>query len=116
MGQDNCSERRRLPRFLLPGGVRPEDSNTIPLDVLDISVGGVRFESDKKLPPGTEIEFWFDYYYFEFKLSCQVTWTRLADNGAWEHGAVFGDLSRAERIVIADYVRDLHAITDKQAG
>jgi hypothetical protein len=108
-------ERRRLPRYVLPGGVRPdEDSLAPPIEILDIGAGGIRFETDRRLPPGHRIRFWFDYYVMVFRVQCEVTWARLNLEGAWEHGARFVDLSRSETVVVERYVQELHQALKEQ--
>ncbi len=103
-------ERRRLPRYILPGGVRPEEDPTgPPFEILDIGVGGVRFETDRRLPPGHRLRFWFDYYLVEFRVQVEVAWARLTPLGAWEHGARFLGLARSERVVVEQYVEELQA-------
>lgn len=114
MEPSGSQERRRLPRILLPGGVRPdEDPHAPPIEILDISVGGIRYETDRRMPPGTRLWFWFDYFQVEFRATCEVAWAHLTDEGAWEHGARFVDLSPAEEKVVAVYVKDLE---DLKAG
>lgn len=116
MDSSGSHERRRLPRYILPGGVRPEEDPTAPpFEILDISIGGVRFETDRRLPPGHRIRFWFDYYDLEFRIQCEVAWARLSPEGAWEHGARFVDLSRADRTVISVYVEDLEQALDEDS-
>ena len=111
-----ADERRRLPRYDLPGGVRPEeDSKAPPFEILDLSVGGIRFETDRRFPPGHRVRFWFDYYVLEFRVECEVAWARLSPAGAWEHGARFCDLTRAEKTVIGAYVDDLEESLKRDA-
>ncbi len=70
-------ERRRLPRYILPGGVRPEEDPTgPPFEILDIGVGGVRFETDRRLPPGHRLRFWFTTIWWSS--GCRSRWPGLA--------------------------------------
>lgn len=109
MDATGSNERRRLPRYLLPGGVRPdEDPHAPPIEILDISNGGIRFETDRRMPPGGQLWFWFDYYALEFRARCEVAWAHLTEAGAWEHGARFVGLSPAEQKVVDVYVHDLN--------
>lgn len=78
-----------------------------PFQVVDLSSGGVRFESDRRLPPGTRVAFWFDYYEVEFRVQAEVAWSHLMDGGGWEHGARFVGLSRAEQAIVDAYVDEL---------
>lgn len=106
---ENSSDRRRLPRFIIPGGVRAEDDPLLPpFDIVDISIGGVKFETGRMLPIGSQMMFWFDYYDFVFKIVCEIAWSKRTESGSCEHGARFRQLSRAEQIVIGAYVKDLH--------
>lgn len=103
-------ERRRLPRYLLPGGVRPlEDPQAQPVQVLDFSIGGIRFESDLRSEPGTRLCFWFNFCDTRFRVHCEVAWSRPNPEGLWEHGAFFVDLVPSEHRVVGAYVEALEA-------
>lgn len=107
------SDRRRVPRYLLPGGVRPtEDPHAPPVHVLDFSLGGLRFESIRPMEAGTRLSFWFDYFDSVFRVHCEVAWSRPAEGGAWEHGARFVDLTPSEQQVVGAYVAALEAALD----
>lgn len=117
MDATGSHERRRLPRYLLPGGVRPdEDPHAPPIEILDISNGGVRFETDRRMPPGSQLWFWFDYYALEFRARCEVAWAHLTEEGAWDHGARFVGLSPAEQKVVDVYVHDLNEALQGRAS
>jgi hypothetical protein len=95
--------------------VRPdEDHLAPPIEILDIGAGGIRFETDRRIPPGHRVRFWFDYYVMAFRVQCEVAWTRLSLDGAWEHGARFVDLSRSETVVVERYVQELHQVLKEQ--
>lgn len=110
----NVDDRRRLPRIQVPGGVPVADEpHEPPFQVMDISSGGVKFHTDRRLPQGTRMAFWFDYFDLEFRVRADVAWSKLLEDGCWEHGARFVELTRAEQAVIDEYVRELEEVTSE---
>ncbi len=111
--ENNLKDKRRMPRIVIPGGITVDNSpNTPPIEVLDISEGGIRFTSGQKLPENHEVEFWFDYYDFCFKIKCRVAWFKHTPEGAWEHGALFVHLTRAQFLTVQAYVQDLKQMVE----
>ena len=111
--ENNSKDKRRMPRIVIPGGISVDDSpNTPPIEVLDISEGGIRFTCGYKLPENYEVEFWFDYYDFAFKIKCRVAWFKHTPEGAWEHGALFVHLTRAQFLTVQAYVQDLKQMVE----
>ncbi|MGZ4030623.1 MAG: PilZ domain-containing protein [Tumebacillaceae bacterium] len=58
----NLSDRREFPRFdvELPATVSADDKGELAATIKDVSLGGLRFESDKYLEQGAEVEVTID--------------------------------------------------------
>lgn len=98
-------DRRGFPRFPLEGHVVVEDHDQEhPVRMLDISGGGVRFESSRAFAPETVIRVVLDYYPVDLPLRALIAWAKPGTEGMTEHGAEFINLPRAEKTLVTDFI------------
>lgn len=103
-----ADDRRGSPRFPIEGFVVVEDhSEQHPVRMLDISGGGVRFESEKEFAPETVIRIVLDYYPVDLPLRALVAWSKPgSEAGTKEHGAEFINLPRAEKTLVNEFIEE----------
>ncbi|MBI3928363.1 MAG: PilZ domain-containing protein [Armatimonadetes bacterium] len=113
------TERRLFPRkksrvnAILPTQLRLDGrGDRIYLYLVDISRGGMRFNTNRELPTGSDVILQFPLTSFESPLSergslwlpCHVVWNKRLAGGAWTHGVRFGELDAVSRSQVDEIV------------
>jgi len=98
-------ERRGLPRFPIQGTlVLERNHEEYPIQLLDISKAGARFESDRQFSPESLVRILLDHFPVDVPLRALVAWSRPLDGGFFEHGVEFINLPRAESVLVEDFI------------
>jgi hypothetical protein len=101
-------DRRLHPRYPLRAALDVEgDPEPIPVDLVDISLGGTRFLSRHPFPVQAGIRLIFDFWPVDFPLRALVIWQKPAGPDAWEHGAEFINVPPAEGTLVRHYIEEL---------
>ncbi len=98
-------DRRQHTRWPIRGVLVVEKQDQeFPIQLLDISRGGIRFEARCSFAPETLIRITLDYYPVDVPLRALVAWARPTPEGAVEHGAEFVNLPEAEQVLLRDFI------------
>lgn len=116
MAQPKGEDRRESPRFPIQGTLLLENQQEAhPIQLLDISSGGLRFEAVREFPRETLIRVILDYYPVDVPLRALVAWSKPGHDGSIEHGAEFVNLPRAEKTLVRGFIDESRQEGQEQA-
>lgn len=108
------NERRRQPRIKLTDGVAARTRQTAEVEILDISLGGMRVRSATPLSPRKEIVAWLPTAAGDLKVRLTVRRCRASIGGegnnglTYEAGLEFKDLDRIQlKEITSTYLDEL---------
>jgi len=102
------TDKRKAPRLQFVDVTYVSDQDgTFKGSVLDISLTGIRFSTDREIPRRTVVDVNINYNPINFMQKAHVVWAKKKSDGTFEHGAEFINIPKERKLLLEDHMMDI---------
>jgi hypothetical protein len=101
-------DKRKAPRLQFVDVTYVSDQEgTFKGSVLDISLTGIRFATDREIAKRTVVDVNINYNPINFMQKAHVVWSKKKTDGTYEHGAEFINIPKERKLLLEDHMIDI---------